>query len=237
MSSVFLGAIIVVTGLLALYWVFYGQRKYNDMVLPKKDVELKAVLFDMDGVIINSFGSAFTVFNLLRKKFGMNKFSKEDFRKRVWGGSIHESAEKYFKGIDFAELMKMDMALIAEHKDKTNLMPDAKEILRRINDKKIKIGLVTNTPRKPVIELLEYHKIKDNFDAIVTCDDVERPKPYPDSVIEACNKLKVLPQEAILIGDTKNDYKAGKSAGCVVVGLNTKGDLMISKLGDLLQLI
>lgn len=234
--SILLGIIIVATGFLALYWIFYGQRKYNETFVPKKNVELKAVLFDLDGVIIDSFDSAFTVFNILRKKFGMNEFGKEDFRKEVWGGSINESAEKYFKSADFEELMKMDETLISEHRDKTHIMPGAKEALNYISGKKIKIGLVTNTPRKPAMELLQYHKIKDNFDAIVAGDDAERPKPYPDPVIELCNKLNVMPQEAMLVGDTKTDYKAGKAAGCMVVGFNTKGDLMISKLSDLREL-
>ena len=237
MSSALLGIIIVATGFLALYWIFYGQRKYNEAVLPKKDIKLKAVLFDLDGVIIDSFDSAFTIFNILRKKFGMDEFGKKKFRKEVWGGSIQDDARKYFRGIDIEKLIKMDLELIRENKDKTKLMQGAKEILRHINDKKIRIGLVTNTPRKAAIELLEYHKIKDNFDAIVAGDDAERPKPYPDSVIKLCNMLNAMPQEAMLVGDTKNDYKAGKAAGCMVVGLNTRGDLMISRLEDLKQLI
>ena len=233
----FLGATIVITGILALYWVFYGQRKYNEAFTPKRNVELKAILFDMDGVILDSFDSSFAVFNVLRKKFGMEEFTKENFRKKVCGNSVNENAGTYFKGIDFQELKRLYEELIIENKGKTSLMQDAKEVLNRIKDKKIKIGLVTNTPRKSAMELLEYHKIKDDFDSIVTGDDAERPKPYPDPVIKLCRNLGVEPQEAMLVGDTKNDYKAGKGAGCVVVGFNTKGDLMISKLSDLESLI
>ena len=83
--------------------------------------------------------------------------------------------------------------------------------------------MVTDTFRKPVFRALEFHKIKKYFDAIVTADDSEKLKPSPDTVIKACEKLNVLPEETILVGDTKNDYRAGKSAGCFVVGLNTDG--------------
>jgi len=56
-------------------------------------------------------------------------------------------------------------------------------------------------------------------------------------VIKLCEKLNVMPDETILVGDTKNDYKAGKGAGCFVVGLNTDGDLVIDKLSDMLGLV
>ena len=46
-----------------------------------------------------------------------------------------------------------------------------------------------------------------------------------------------MPEEAILVGDTKFDYKAGKAAGCLVVGLNADGDFVISKLDELLWLV
>ena len=46
-----------------------------------------------------------------------------------------------------------------------------------------------------------------------------------------------MPDEAILVGDTKNDYNAGKAAGCFVVSLNTDGDLLIDELDDLLELV
>ncbi len=235
--SLVLTAIIIITGMLALYWIFYGQRKYNEMFMHKRKTELKAILFDFDGVIIDSFDSAFAVFNILRARFKLNKFNREDFRKRVWGGTIRESAKKYFENVDFGELMQINMRLIPEHMLKARLMPNAKEVLIQVKNKKIRIGLVTNTPRKPVLKILEYFKIRKFFDAIVAGDDVEKAKPYPDSVLKLCEELGVTPEETILVGDTKNDYRAGKAAGCFVVGLNAHGDLVIKGLNDLLELI
>ena len=116
-------------------------------------------------------------------------------------------------------------------------MPDAKKVLESIKKKKIKVGLVTNSFSNIVSRILKHHKIGNYFDNVVTSDDVEKLKPYPDPVIKLCEKLNVMPDETILVGDTKNDYKAGKGAGCFVVGLNTDGDLVIDKLSDLLELV
>ena len=97
--------------------------------------------------------------------------------------------------------------------------------------------MASNSFKEPALETLKFHRLIKYFSTIVTAEDVERPKPYPDAILKACEKLGVAPDEAIYVGDNKNDYKAGKSAGCFVVGLNTKGDLIISQLKDLLQLL
>lgn len=237
MSSIFLAITIVVTGLLALYWVFYGQRKYNEMALPRKDVELKAVLFDMDGVIIDSFDAWLNVVNLARKELNLNNMSKEEFRDEAWGTSVQADVKKYYKDKTVEEISALYKRLMLESIDKTRLMPGVMSILESARKKGIKTGLVTNSFKSIVSKALEFHKIDGCFDAVVTADDVERVKPYPDPLVKICEKLGIMPQEALYVGDTKTDYKAGKAAGCVVVGLNTRGDLMISELSDLQQLI
>ena len=237
MSSISIGIIIVVTGLLSLYWVFYGQRKYNEMALPKKDVELKAILFDMDGVIIDSFDAWLNVVNLARKELNLKSMGKEEFRNEAWGTSVQADVKKYYKNKSVEEISALYEGLMLESVDKTRLMPDVTNIIQSARKKGIKTGLVTNSFKSIVSKALEFHKINGCFDAIVTADDVERVKPYPDPLVKVCEKLGIMPQEAFYVGDTKTDYKAGKAAGCVVVGLNTRGDLMISKLSDLQQLI
>jgi pyrophosphatase PpaX len=235
--SVMLTTVIVITGFLALYWVFYGQRKYNEMFTPAKKVELKAVLFDLDGVILDSFEAWYSVFNHVRKDLKLKEISREEFRKKVWGGSVQSDAKNYYNNSDAKSIEDRYRQLISEYVHKTELLPDTKKVLDYIKKKNIKIGLVTNTFRETVQEILKFHNIDMYFDAVVTSDDVEKSKPYPDPVIKICEKLNVFPQESILVGDTKNDYKAGKAAGCLVIGLNTRGDLIISSLNDLLQVV
>lgn len=237
MSGILLGGVIIGTGILALYWVFYGQRKYNEMIMPKRKTELKAVLFDLDGVILDSFEAWYSVFNHVRRDFRLEGISREEFRKKVWGGSLHADVKNYYKNEDIEKIEKAYKKLILRHIHETKLLPDAVKVLKNVKGKKIKIGLVTNSFRKPVSEMLRFHKISHYFDAVVTSDDVEKAKPFPDPILKLCENLGIIPDEAMLVGDTKNDYKAGKAAGCFVVGLNTNGDLMINGLSDVLQLI
>ena len=129
MSSISIGIIIVVTGLLSLYWVFYGQRKYNEMALPKKDVELKAILFDMDGVIIDSFDAWLNVVNLARKELNLKSMGKEEFRNEAWGTSVQADVKKYYKNKSVEEISAIYEGLMLESVDKTRLMPDVTNII------------------------------------------------------------------------------------------------------------
>ncbi len=235
--SFLIGVIIVVTSFLALYWVFYWQRKYNEMLMPKKKHKLKAILFDMDGVILDSFDASYKIFNDLRKKCKLGIMSIEEYKKSVWGGFFADNVKKYLKTNDVVGIEIHHKKLISKYKSEVKLMPGAKKVLKAIKNKNIKIGLVTNTLRGQTEDKLRHHEIKNYFNAVVTGSDVERVKPYPDPVLKLCSRLEVAPEEAILVGDTKFDYRAGKSAGCMVVGLNADGDFVISKLDGLLQLL
>ena len=235
--SLTIAIILFVTAFLALYWVFYGQRKYNEMLNPKRKTELKAIIFDLDGVIIDSFDAWYHVFNQTRKHFKLTEFSKDKFRKKAWGKILNTELKENFPNQSVKEIKDQYRTLITKNVDKIKLLPNSKEVLQKIKKKNIKIGLVTNNFTKPTLKALKFHKISKYFDAILAEEDVEMPKPYPDGILKACEKLNVAPDEAIYVGDRENDYKAGKSAGCFVVGLNTKGDLIISKLKDILKLL
>ena len=104
--SFLLTAVIVFTGFLALYWVFYGQRKYNDMFMSKIKPKLKAVLFDLDGVIIDSFEAWYGVFNHVRRDLKLKEISREEFNRKVWGGSVEADAKNYYKNRSVKEIEK-----------------------------------------------------------------------------------------------------------------------------------
>lgn len=235
--NLFLTSVIAISAALALYWVFYGQRKYNEMLHPRKKTELKAVVFDLDGVIVDSFERQCTVFNELREKYGFKPMKKDAVKGGWWGNSLEVNAKLFFKGVELEKLRKEYNDMVIKHMDKGKLMKDAKEVLDGIREKKLKTGLVTNTTTKRAEAELRFHKVRELFDVVVTADDVERPKPYPDPILKACELLGVQADEIMYVGDTTNDYKAGKSAGAFVIGFNTKGDLIISELRNILELL
>lgn len=74
-----------------------------------------------------------------------------------------------------------------------------------------KMGIVTGRPRLEALYALQENNIEEIFDVVITMDDYERGKPYPDGILDAINKLDV--QNPVYIGDTLNDVQAAKNAG------------------------
>jgi HAD superfamily hydrolase (TIGR01509 family) len=228
-------ALLSITTILVIYWLVVGQWKYNRMVRhPHKP---KAVIFDMDGVIIDSLESWLEVFNSTRQHYKLPKITKKEFVEKIWGGSIQNDIQLYFKGKSIEEISNRYFSNIGKFKSGTKLNPHVKETLEKLKSKDIKLALVTNTYKKAASEILSHHQIRHFFDAIVGGDEVRHGKPQPDSLLEACKRLNIAPQEAILVGDTINDKRAAKNASMFFVGYKTDGDFKIADLRDLAVLI
>ena len=208
--------------------------KKEEGIVQKKGVE--AVLFDLDGVLVDSFNMWFYVFNDTLKHFGIKELSRKQFRKD-FGAPVEHDMKKYFIGRTVKEVKNVYIENFLKRKKYTKLFPQSIEVLKNIRKRKIKLGLITNSTGFIAHNILKYFGLKKYFDTIVTMDDVRRGKPAPDMVLKACKKLKINPLKTILIGDTKNDMIAGKRAGCITVGYKIKWDYKVGSLKDILNII
>ena len=231
----FLVLVLSLTAILAIYWVLMGQWKHNAM-LRQHSRKIKAVLFDLDGVLIDSHDAWLKVFNYTRKRLKLPEITAEEFDKNVWGGSIEKDARGYFKNIEAEEIAKIYYGKLSKFKKDVKINPYVHYTLKNIKDKKLRVGVVTNNYKKPTLRVLEFYGIKNFFDVIVGGDEVEKGKPAPDAIFKACENLKIKPEEALYIGDTKNDINAGRNAGCFTIGYKIHGDLMIGDIKDILKL-
>jgi len=191
-----------------------------------------AILFDMDGVLIESLDSWWLSLNDALKAYNHKEISRDEFIEKYWGHDLSYNLEKM--GIDY-KVLKFCNNAYSDHIESVNIYSDTKSTLEKL--KEYKKGIITNTPKDCTKQVLKKHNLEKYFDVIVTVDEVARGKPSPEIVFKACNSLKVNPKEVILVGDTKSDIEAGKSAGCTVVGINIKADYKIKKLFDLTKII
>ncbi|MBE0517510.1 MAG: HAD family hydrolase [Methanophagales archaeon] len=202
-----------------------------------KEIKIEAILFDLDGVLINSFESWYQAFTNMLRAYGRKELSREVFKANCWGPDLRHNLGALHLDEDAAEYcVREQLRLIALIK----LCPDAEEVVRRSREKyKFKVGLVTNTPRENVTKILEHFQLANHFDVILTGDEVKRGKPDPELVVKACERLDVKPEQVILVGDTKADYQAGKAAGCFVIGTGSKsaGDVHIEQLNELFSIV
>ena len=197
--------------------------------------KVKAVLFDLDGVLVDSKNAWFHVFNDTLKHFGVKPVSKKWFSK-IFGNTIEKNIKIFIK-ITTKEANKLAIKYFAKNRKYVRVFPNSVNVLKKLSNNNVKMALITNTPKRILVPTLRHYKLKKYFKAIVTVDDVKRGKPAPDMALKACRMLKVRPKNTILVGDTKNDMIAGKRAGCITVGYTIKGDYMVDKLKEIYKLI
>lgn len=190
-------------------------------------MEIKGVLFDMDGVLIDS--EAFILEAAIEglKQFGVNA-KPEDFTPFVGAGEtkyLGGPAEKY--GVPFDPQMKVVVyAIYAEILKKH---PDAvyPGVLNMLN-------LVKSKFRAAVCSAADLTKVEHNlnaigvtpsfFNALVTGSDVTRQKPWPDIFLKGAELIGIDPHKCVVIEDSENGIRAAKAAGCVSVAVTTYFD-------------
>ena len=195
-------------------------------------MKAKAILFDLDGVLIDSLDAWWNALNDALKKFDLEEISKEEFVSKYWGYDLYTNLKKANLPLEIGITCSR---LYKNHIDKIKLHPKALDILEKTEN--LKRGLVTNTPKDCTKEVLKKFGLERYFDVVVTGDDVSRGKPDPEIIFKACNHLEVDPKETIMVGDTDSDVKAAKLAGCSVIGIGTEGDITLKDLSELLKIL
>ena len=200
-----------------------------------KNKKIKAVLFDLDGVLVDSLNAWFYVTNDTLKHFGFRPVPKKEFE-RDFGAPIEYEVKKRFAGKTINEVALEYNLNFKKRKHLVKLFSHSVEVLKELKKQKIKLALISNSTRFIVMTVLNHYKIRRYFDAVITMNDAKRRKPAPDMVLKACKMLKIAPENAMLIGDTINDMLAAKRAGCIAVGYKTKGDLRINGLKQVMYI-
>lgn len=197
-------------------------------------MKVKAVLFDLDGVLVDSLEVWYKSMNETLSKFGKGRVGKGEYLKKYWGFSLSRNFERLGLG---REAVDYCLSRYEHHLGEIEPFPEAEEVLRELRRRRFRLALVTNTPSRMVQRLLSGLGLGELFHAIITGDDVRKAKPHPEAVRKACRRLGVRPEQAVLVGDTRSDVLAGRSAKVTVVGVGVEGDLRIEKLGELLPLL
>ncbi|MBU2099685.1 HAD family hydrolase [Candidatus Micrarchaeota archaeon] len=173
---------------------------------------IKAVLFDIDGVIVNSGKANHYFCNDILKEHGGKELSEEGFEK-IKHYTLKQAVEEFFPELEKEQLEEIRKKWSGNYKkylEHSNLNDGIKESLEFLKEKGIKLGVVTN---KSKTTMLEHYNLLHFFDYIVTANDVIEPKPSPEGILKVLKEFKVKPEETIFIGDAIGDLKAGQSAG------------------------
>lgn len=182
---------------------------------------IKAVLFDVDGVIYDDNKELIDFHKQTAKTLDLRIPSDTEIYKH-FGKSWNEIIDTLWPGIDKGKFRKKYLEIL----NAANFLPkfngDVKGTIEFLRTK-YKIGLVSGGIKERIETKLKNHDIYHFFDVIIAADDTERHKPFGDPVLKACEELKVKPDEVVYIGDNITDYEAAKAAKILFVGFIWKG--------------
>lgn len=188
---------------------------------------LKAILFDMDGVLVDSVPINFMAFNKVLEEYNV-QIPKKDIKKFA-GTSLKykipmwEEAYSCKIPIDYIEFGSRSQKYQHEWFD-NNLKPND-SITNFINSAKnegIKIILVTANRLENAKKILSLLNLYDKFDSIITRENVENHKPYPDCYLLGAKNTETIPSECIVFEDAINGISAAKNAKMKVIGRVTE---------------
>ncbi|MFA5084218.1 MAG: HAD family phosphatase [Candidatus Paceibacterota bacterium] len=187
---------------------------------------LKAVIFDMDGVLINSTKYIWKSFNILLKDSGVH-FSDKDIKKYL-GFSLRDKLELWKKDYGIGDYNLEEFSRKAGKMElefmKKELHPneDLDRFLNELKDNGIKLAVATSSLRWRAEKILEVLQIKEFFDAIVTAEDVKNHKPSPDIFLEAAKQLDENPENCVVFEDAVNGIEAAKKGNMKAIAMKTE---------------
>lgn len=183
---------------------------------------MEALIFDMDGVIIDSelYWNADQF--ILLKQYIPNW--TKDHQQNLIGLSIFEAYKLLVDKHGLSQTEEEFMAEVNEiahlvYREQCNLLVGFLEVIKKLKSKKIPIGLASSSKTDWIKIVIDRFKLKPYFDQIVSAEHIDGPsKPAPDIYLYTAKELGVDPADCTVIEDSKYGVLAGKAAGMTVLG-------------------
>ncbi len=181
----------------------------------------KAVIFDMDGTLVDSSRTIVNAINHVRANLGLDAMKEALVLEKVNEPNLNP-AEFFYEVPEFTEQHELWFSsyYTDNHEKELRLYEGIIELLDALKAKNFLLGIATNAYRGSTLESLTHLKILDYFDSIACYDDVPRGKPSPDMLEKNLKDFKIEAHEAIFIGDSERDTMASKSANIDYLMIN-----------------
>lgn len=201
---------------------------------------LKALIFDCDGVLFESQRANLAYYNRIFQRFDhpviddpdgdaarfCHTASSPDVLGRLMDAKCLDAALAYAATLDFREFVPL---MTEAH--------DLKESLRCLSAR-LPLAVATNRGDS-MWQLLSHFGLADFFQTVVTCRDVKNPKPAPDMLLLAAARLAVSPQDCVFVGDSDFDRQAAQAAGMkfIAYGADLKNACRVTSHRQLARLL
>ena len=194
-------------------------------------MDKQLLIFDFDGTLIDSVPDLADATNAMLTTLGKTPYPLDSIRNWVGNGSrmLVERAlvgkievlegELAKEAVDHAEQVFFD-AYKNISGSKTVAYPDVDSGLRKLQAAGYELALVTNKPIRFVPKILQSFGWQDIFSEVLGGDSLSSKKPDPAPLLHVCETLNVNPEQAVMIGDSRNDILAGQNANMDTLALS-----------------
>jgi phosphoglycolate phosphatase len=207
--------------------------------MPASPRRIRAALFDLDGTLVDTAQDLAAAANRMLAELGRPPLAEAGIRDYIGRGVVnlvHRCFEASGGGSE--EERRHALEVFERHyaagiADRSRPYPGVVDGLVALERAGIAMGCVTNKAGRFTEPLLELTGLRRFFGVVVSGDTVERKKPHADPVLYAAGKLGAEPAETLVVGDSLNDVKSARAAGCpvVVVPYGYREGLALEDLG------
>jgi phosphoglycolate phosphatase len=182
----------------------------------------RAVLVDLDGTLLDTVPDLAAAVNAMLVDLGRNELAINTVAHYIGKGAdilVHRALAGANDGHADPESFARGKASFYAHYRRLNghaalVYPGVPAALAALREAGLKLACVTNKPREFTLELLARVQLLAAFDAVISGDDAAEKKPHAAPVLAACERLGVVVDDAVMIGDSENDLLAARAAGC-----------------------
>ncbi|MBU4343336.1 MAG: beta-phosphoglucomutase family hydrolase [Candidatus Omnitrophica bacterium] len=203
---------------------------------------MKAAIFDLDGVIVNTVPFHFKAWQKMFSEYG-KEFNFEDYKQKVDGIPRMDGARAILTDLDEPELKKASdkkQVYFLEYlnSEEIPVYKTTVDLVKALKKEKIKRGVISSS--KNCLSILKKVGLVELFNVIITGNDVTKGKPDPQVFLMSAERMAVEPSGCVVFEDAVLGVEAGKRAGMKCVGIDRygkperlkKADLVVADLGE-----
>lgn len=192
---------------------------------------ITTLLFDFDGTLLDTNELIIQSFEQVLNSRYPGQYTREDILPFM-GPTLKDSFDTVDADLSAVLIQEYRTWNLANHDQLVKEFDGVSETLQRLKENGMKMAIVSTKRNNMVMRGLQLMGLEDFFDTVIGLDDVQRPKPDPEPLLLALERLGSKPEEALMIGDNTHDIGGGKNAGVRTAGVawSLKGEAFIRSL-------